>query len=159
MRRTLLAFALGLSLFTAHPAFAYTPITELAGDTTWTKAGGPYVVKNITIPAGITLTIEPGTVVKVVTDTEPFYVFGTLNIGNESGEQVLITSITDDTGGDTNEDGATTTPSSGDWRKISFNPGSTGTIVNTKIVYGGATVRDWWTGGYFRFPFIENKGG
>ncbi|PYK99745.1 MAG: hypothetical protein DME19_07605, partial [Verrucomicrobia bacterium] len=38
----------------------------LAGDTTWTPAGGPYgVTANLTIPNGVTLTIQPGTTVFV----------------------------------------------------------------------------------------------
>ena len=43
----------------------------LAADTTWTAAGGPYAVTaSLTVPAGVTLTIEPGTTVYLASGVE-----------------------------------------------------------------------------------------
>lgn len=86
--------------------------------------------------------------------------YGTLNIGVLGQEQVIITGAKDDlAGGDTNADGTLTTPSSGDWREIAFNPNSRGNIVNTVIRYGGSSPRNPSTGGNFFFPLIDNRGG
>jgi len=59
----------------------------------------------------------------------------------------------------TNRDGILTTPASGDWKSITFNPGSTGTIENTTIRYGGTAQYNSWTGGLDWFPAIRNNGG
>lgn len=41
---------------------------SLASSTTWTAAGGPYLIStSLTIPAGVTLTIEPGTTLYLAT--------------------------------------------------------------------------------------------
>lgn len=45
----------------------------LAADTTWTAAGGPYrLTSNLVVPAGVTLTIQPGTTVYCATGATGF---------------------------------------------------------------------------------------
>ncbi len=109
----------------------------LASDTVWTKAHGPYLVQLLSIPEGVSLTIEPGTIVKVVGNWA-FIVRGTLAVGAEGGEKVVMTSWQDDSvGGDSNEDGsATTPPITGDWYGIEALSGTV-TITDTILRYGG----------------------
>ncbi len=161
MRVIILTLSIFLSLFGWNTATANTSFSgAIVGDAVWTKAAGPYLVNYVSIPVGASLTIEPGTIIKVANNSSPFIVDGTLTIGSIGGEQVVITSIKDDTvGGDTNGDGGVTAPQVGDWRTITFNPNSTGNFINATIKYGGATVGNSWTGGYFHFPLIDNKGG
>jgi hypothetical protein len=129
----------------------------LAHDTILPKDGLPYIIRYLEVPTGITLTIMPGAVVKIPTDTNTFTVNGTLNIGSStSSEQTYITSLNDDTvNGDTNKNGIVTTPASGDWRMVNFTPGSRGTIFNTTIRYGGASPYNPWTGGPDWYPAIS----
>jgi hypothetical protein len=56
-------------------------------------------------------------------------------------------------------DSILTTPASGDWRMIAFNPGSHGTILNTTISYGGAAPFNPFMGGPDWYPAIRNTGG
>lgn len=113
--------------------------TTLSQDAVWTKAGSPYIITGVTISSGKTLTIEPGTIVKL-RGILALYSFGTLNIGSEDGEQVTVTSYRDDTvGGDTNNDGGATVPTKSDWCSIGVHTSAITNITNTSIHYGGCT--------------------
>ncbi|GAB3998233.1 hypothetical protein GCM10028807_45350 [Spirosoma daeguense] len=73
---------LGLSLFllllTFNAGFAQTSVSGSVSGS-WTKAQGPYVLTGtVTIPAGLTLTIEPGTVVELPNNNFNITVNGTL---------------------------------------------------------------------------------
>src|SRR3970040_2166015 len=80
-------------------------------DTTWDVAGSPYVVDgHVTVDAGVTLTLSPGTVVKVQ-GISYITVNGTLNAIGTPSAPIVFTSINDDSyGGDTNGDGSASTP-------------------------------------------------
>lgn len=143
-----LAFALAF-LSIATPALASTNVTPgyITVDTTWTKAESPYIVYDpIGIPAGVTLTIEPGVVVKMGQGGCNCYVnfgiSGTLIAGSASSdERVIFTSVYDDSvGGDSNGDGASTTPAAGDWRTIAVS-GGTLILTHVDMKYGGLAVR------------------
>ncbi len=109
----------------------------LSGTTTFSKDGLPYVINNITVPVGASLVIEPGAIVKAANTNWALYTYGTLTIGAPDAEQVIITSLADDTvGGDTNNNGAATMPAKGDWCSINTAAG-VATIINTAIRYGG----------------------
>jgi pimeloyl-ACP methyl ester carboxylesterase len=111
---------------------------RLPGSATWTLAGSPYIVSQVEVPVGATLTIEPGVVVKL-NGTIALYSFGTINIGGD-GSPVVITTINDDSfGGDSNGDGNATTPSKLDWCTIGLHTNATISIKNTNIYYGGCT--------------------
>src|SRR3989338_3233832 len=143
MKNTLLAVAFLISSALPIHALATTYFSgEIAGAVTWTKEEGPYVVGYVTIPSGASLTILPGTIVKVRAKEEswPILVGGTLTVGiPESNEPVVFTSIKDDTiGGDTNGDGDATLPHAGDWRSITIEPGGIASITRAVFRYGGA---------------------
>ena len=55
-------YALILTALFSSAASAQTSVSGTLGtDTTWTLAGSPYVLQSsVTVPSGITLTIEPG---------------------------------------------------------------------------------------------------
>ena len=152
---------LSLSFLLTSTTFASTIASPvISGNEVWTKANSPYIVAGVYIPLGASLTIEPGTVVKILLNANPFTIEGRLNMGSASAEQVTLTSINDDTvGGDSNGDGTATTPAAGDWNKITMNAGAQVNIQNTTITYGGANPYDAFTGGHFNYPMIENNGG
>jgi len=159
-RRTLLlAAALLLLAVFPLPALATTSFSgAIEGDVVWTKEAGPYVVGSVTILSGSSLTILPGTVIKVEDGHYPFSVAGTLTVGGD-GERVTITSIHDDSvGGDTNGDDTATVPNPGDWRAIALYQGSAVAITNSSIKYGAGTQPNN-AGGHFPLPLIDNYGG
>lgn len=104
---------------------------------TWTKAGGPYLVTNTYIYGGGTLIIEPGTVVKIRKDGD-IGVAGTLQVGASGSEDVIFTSIADDSyGGDS--DGVVANPEDYRWMRINFSwNGGSGTLNNVRFRHGGS---------------------
>ena len=90
-------------------------------DTTWSPSqslGQPYVITgNVTVNAGVTLSIEPGTIIKFdPTIYSSYYhysmtVNGILDAQGTVEDPIYFTSLRDDTvGGDTNGDGVATLP-------------------------------------------------
>jgi pimeloyl-ACP methyl ester carboxylesterase len=130
-----------LATTTPAQALTYSP-GGITTDTTWTKAEGPYLVDTLYIPAGVTLTIEPGTIIKLNQPNcncyENIWIFGRIVTGAlNATDRVVFTSVNDDIGGDTNGDGTTTVPVSGDWRQIVIGGGGTLELYNTDVRYGG----------------------
>ncbi|MBP6868585.1 MAG: alpha/beta hydrolase [Candidatus Pacebacteria bacterium] len=114
------------------------PETINGGETvTWIKAGGPYLVTNTYIYGGGTLIIEPGTVVKIRKDGD-IGVAGTLQVGASGSEDVIFTSIADDSyGGDS--DGVVANPEDYRWMRINFSwNGGSGTFNNARFRHGGS---------------------
>lgn len=156
-------FFVCLSLM-ALPVYA-APIEvsgSIAADTTW-GAGNLYiVVDDVTVEPNVTLIIEPGTIVKVHPD-KAVRVNGVLKVLGTAAAPVTFTSFKDDTvGGDTNGDGAATTPAKGDWGHIVFLEDSTDAenlIEDAVIRYGGDYASpdpfcmpwDCWLGSSVRF--------
>ena len=92
----------------------------------------------VTIEAGASLTIQPGTIVKLAGSHDKITVNGELLVVGTGGSPVVLTSLLDDSyGGDTNGDGAASTAAPGDWGWVLFNAGSSGTIEHAVIGYGG----------------------
>ena len=86
--------------------------STLEANTTWAASAGPYVLNGqIPVQPGVTLTIEPGTVVKGLNSTSLLEVSGTLVAQGTAQAPIIFTSYADDSaGGDTNNDGAATGP-------------------------------------------------
>ena len=140
--------------FTRADTFVAGP---LISDTTWGPDAGTYIlIGEVFIPKGVTLTIEPGTIIKsrpggsaVIT------VEGTLSALGTSSERIYFTSLYDDEiGGDTDLSGPTT-GGIREWQGIYFRQGSIGNLDNIILKhagYGGGI-------GFGNFTALENNGG
>ncbi len=116
-----------------------------AGTTTWSNAGIAYWLdSDVTVPAGSTLVIGPGQVIKLggFESGNNVIVQGTLQANGTPTQPVVFTSKKDDSaGGDTNNDGSNSSPGPGDWGSIEFTATSTGSMLdNVLINYGGTEV-------------------
>jgi YD repeat-containing protein len=138
-----------------NPAPYLTPLTApgptfptgMSVDTVWGPQGSPYVInQSFFVPSGTSLTLLPGTVVKIKSGTSDsskgmFSVQGALYALGTPDRRVVFTSVKDDsTLGDTNGDGAATVPVRGDWGMISVGyPGAVGYFDYVDVKYGGGS--------------------
>jgi parallel beta-helix repeat protein len=110
----------------------------LSTSATWIP-DAPYIIySDVTVSTGVTLTVQPGGVVKFESGRK-LTIDGTLTADGDPGEHIVFTSIKDDTyGGDTNGDGSGSSPSRNDWNRIDFTSTSTANLLDNVIVrYGG----------------------
>ena len=101
--------------------------------------GSTYRVSGtVTISSGASLTIPPGTVLKMEDKAAIVVNSGaTLNAIGTRAAPIIITSVRDDSySGDTNGDGGATIPQPGDWEEIR-NSGGTMNLAHVKAFYGG----------------------
>lgn len=103
----------------------------------------PYIIQGVTYttPTGKTLTIDPGTIIKLQ-GSGSLSISGTLNAQGTSEKNIIFTSIFDDdcgiAGGCGDTDGTSTAPKAGDWEHLTFNSGSYASVLNhVTIRYGG----------------------
>ena len=120
------------------------PVADVCGnitaDTTWTAANSPYIVTcDVIVDAGVTLTIEPGVVVKFGGTYRDLKIDGTLLAEGTAAEPITFTSLKDDeAGGDTNSDGSASSPWPGDWDGLRFYGSSTGSVLDHAVVRYGS---------------------
>jgi len=127
----------------------YTLASEggsLAASQTWMGAQLYHVTSDITVPSGVTLTIQPGAVLKFDPNTSLIVSPGGHLVAQGTVAQpIYFTSIRDDSiGGDTNGDGNSTSPAPGDWRQIYVDDQAAATLNHVYILYGGAAGNGSW---------------
>ena len=113
------------------PSGNLTKNTTLSGNLVYKATG------NLTIANGVTLTIEPGAVLKFSSGQGITVNSGaTLEAIGTRAQPIVFTSIKDDEhGGDTNQDGNGTVPEEGDWIGITVNGGDA--VFNNAILQWG----------------------
>ncbi len=125
---------------------------HLEGDVTGVltlPAEGVYTIPSLHVPTGAAITFNPGAIVKLLNTNSEITVYGTLNAigtaasGLTPAKTCVFTSIKDDTiGGDTEGNGAATSPAQGNWSSIAISNGGTATMHYALVSYGGnAAVR------------------
>lgn len=145
-------------LLLSLPTFVSAEIVPISGaieaDTTW-NASNIYVIDgSFTILPSVTLTIEPGTIIKAKTiGPGGPSIYGRLIARGTSATPIHFACFWDDSiGGDT--DGYPNTECQGEWQGLYFKPGSTGVFEYVNLSgagYGGY--------GYGNYVGIENDGG
>ena len=117
-----------LCLLAVLPVTAHAQTVQITSsittNTTWgptgTVVGDIFWVRNsIGINPGVTLTIEPGVIVKFDLFRN-LTISGTLTAAGTVGNEIVFTSIRDDVGGDTNGDANATVPNASDWAGLIF---------------------------------------
>lgn len=127
--------------------------------TQWDFAGYTNITQvltagTLTVQLGATLTIEPGIVLKMLSQSyQPFanyiYVYGALVADADGADPIIFTSVKDDTVGnpaDTNSDGSATTPARGNWNSMYFDEVSDDTVCllrNCELRYGRSTTTNY----------------
>ncbi len=129
----------------ASPAAQFNIIevtSNIGVNTTWYNSNIYYIRNDISVNAGVTLTIEPGTIVKfyapspLPTNLVTLTILGSLNVQPAPATPVIFTSGRDDEiGGDSNGDGIQTRPAPGDWDAVVFQ-NSSAEVTNITIRYG-----------------------
>jgi plastocyanin len=114
----------------------FTGASKLSGN-----AGLPYVISSdSTVSNGSSLAIAAGAVIKLSGGSGALWVDGTLNVNGVAGNPVIFTSLRDDTyGGDTNNDGALSSPERGDWLIIGVTASGTANFEYAVVRYAGAS--------------------
>lgn len=83
---------------------------ELTQSQSWTPEY-IYVIENVSLPQGVTLTIQPGTIVKIINFGIDVNNGGVITAVGTYDRPIIFTGFADDSaGGDTNEDGNTRNP-------------------------------------------------
>lgn len=111
--------------FTDLHYLSATHTGTVAADEVWVGSFLHRITGDITVPSGVTLTIQPGAVLKF--DAGKSLIVnagGTLSALGSMALPIVFTSIKDDTvGGDTNGNGDATAPAPGDWYRLFINGG------------------------------------
>jgi hypothetical protein len=127
LSRAILVAALG-----ATPLLAQTALSSNVFDG---GGGGPllsgqvyFTTSHVTIPAGSTLTVQPGAIIK--SSSHAWTIDGTLLCQGTAGSPVTFTSIHDDVGGDTNNNGSGTSPAANQWYGMTFTGTSVASVLD-----------------------------
>lgn len=120
------------------------PTGSISVNTTWDKDSGPYIITGqVTIVPGVTLTIQPGTIIKF-DDSANLDVGGNIIAEGTAALPIYFTSLKDDSvGGDSNSDGDATTPTWNDYWWINFaSSGSSFKRVHVSYSSGGLSLKN-----------------
>jgi parallel beta-helix repeat protein len=110
----------------------------ISNDTSLGSADLPLLFGSLIVNAGKTLTIEPGTIIKMNYYGASIDVKGNLTARGTADKKIYITSLRDDSvGGDTNGDGGASAPAGKDWASLIFEAGSKIDFDNVVLKYGG----------------------
>lgn len=111
----------------------------LPKDGVWNDRDITYLLQDtVTVPAGKTLSITAGQVVKFRTDKTGITVNGTLTAQGTLSSPVVLTSVRDDSSGSDVDNDGNGTPSPVDWGALTFNStSSSNTLQHVDIRYGG----------------------
>jgi hypothetical protein len=110
------------------------------------QADNPYILRYYEIPAGMTLQITPGIVIKSFYADAKIDVYGSLKAEGTDGEEIIFTSGRDHSFGSSTLDATVGAwpgpdPNAQDWQGIWLHPGATGILNNTKIRYAGKSFK------------------
>ena len=114
-----------------------------------------YIVDQLTVSSNAVFTIDPGVVIKFPYSSSYISVNGALNAVGVQGpyrdvEKIYFSSYSDDSiGGDTNNDGSSSSPAWGNWFSIAFSSSgddSLNVLKNCVVRYGGSGYYGGYTG-------------
>ena len=157
MRRAI--FLIILFIFLSLPSFALADTIisgSISTDTTWSPEGGVYIIESyFSVPAGVTLTIEPGTIIKgKATGMGGPSIYGKLIARGTESQPIYFTSFwNDEIGGDTDGTGPSVS-SPGEWQGLYFKTGSEGILEYINLSFAG-----YGGDNYGNYVGIENDGG
>jgi hypothetical protein len=125
--------------FTAIRYVLTTHSGNLLQDESWMGTFTHHITDQVFISDGVTLTINPGAVIKFDASKKiTVQQGGRLVAEGTVASPITFTSIKDDSvGGDTNGDGNSTLPAPGDWQSIVVD-GAQATLNHVDVRYGGA---------------------
>lgn len=120
-----------------------------------------YIIDQLTVGPSAVLTIQPGVVIKFLLSpygySHVITVQGALKADGTATQPIIFTSIKDDSyGGDTNNDGNSSTPGRGDWASVDFTASSLdslNSITNCDFRYGGPQY--WWDGATYEWALVR----
>ena len=111
---------------------------NISRDKIWHSDDLPLIPYGVTVEPGVSLTLSPGTVLKMGLNSYVIEVYGSLIAQGTESQPVHFTSLKDDTvAGDTNGNGTASSPNATNWAGIVFHPGSVGDITDSVIRYSG----------------------
>ena len=124
----------------------------ISKDTTWNSDDLPILIYDgtVTVPSGVTLSIAPGTIIKL----GGAYGEGSINIsgnliakGTEDSKIYFTSQKDGSVGGDSDSDGTGAAPAPQDWDALIFEPGSKIDFDNVVVRYGGLRNYGGWMNG------------
>jgi hypothetical protein len=146
--RGITSFGMGQANLNQYAELRYAQAQHagtLTQNATWSKNLLHVVSGEVIVPNGVTLTLEPGAMVKFATGLGiTMQAGGHLVAQGTLADPIRLTSLRDDAvGGDTNGDGALTVPAAGDWRGILVDGGQAA-FDQVTLSYGGRPVGGSW---------------